>query len=39
MCLMVKYEFDSSVHNLLYCSGLDRILDNFGTVHSIQNKI
>ena len=38
MCLMVKYEFDSSVHNPSYYSGVDRVLGCFGTVHSIKNK-
>ena len=38
MCLMVEYEFNSSVHNPLYCSGVDGVLGCFGTVYSIQNK-
>ena len=32
MCLMVKYEFVSSVHNPLYCSGMDGVLGCFGTL-------
>ena len=40
MCLMVEYEeFDSSVHNPSYGSGIGGILNCFGIVHSIQNKI
>ena len=38
MCLMVEYEFESSLHNPLYCSGVDGVLGCFGTVHSIHNK-
>ena len=32
MCLMVKYEFDSNLHNSSYCSGVDGVLGCFFSI-------
>ena len=38
MSLMVKCDFDSDVYNPSYCSGVEGVLECFGTVHSTENK-
>ena len=38
MSLMVDCEFDSDVNNPSYRSGVDGVLECFGTVYSTENK-